>query len=101
VIRVCCLIYRPHRYRGHKGETKAFTRTKYRDMLIAAHRHLPGGNIVLVWANLNVHTCADLRAFTSAQPWLRVFQLPAYPPTSTPWKGIWPYSSAASWPPSP
>ena len=40
---------------GRKGETKAFTWTEYRDLPIAAHRQLPGGNVVLVWDNLNVH----------------------------------------------
>ena len=83
------LIYRLHRYRGRKGETKAFTWPEYRDILVAAHRQLPGGNIVLIWDNLNVHTCADLRAFTSGQPWLRVFQLPAYTPDLNPVEGIW------------
>src|SRR5712692_5917660 len=58
------LIYRLHRYRGRKGETKAFTWTEYRDLLIAAHRQLPGGNVVLVWDNLNVHLGGELRAFT-------------------------------------
>jgi hypothetical protein len=36
------LIYRLHLYRGRKGETKAFTWTWYQDLLIAAHRQLPG-----------------------------------------------------------
>src|SRR6266513_3880766 len=48
------LIYRLHRYRGRKGETKAFTWTEYQDLLIAAHRQLPGGSIVLIWDNLSV-----------------------------------------------
>jgi hypothetical protein len=61
------LIYRLHSYRGRKGETKAFTWSGYRDLLIAAHRQLPGGNVVLVWDNLNVHLGAELRAFTGAQ----------------------------------
>ena len=74
------LIYRLHCYRGRKGETKAFTWTEYRDLLIAAHRQLPGGDIVLVWDNLNVHLHAELRAFTSAQAWLRVFRLPVVRP---------------------
>ena len=74
------LIYRMHHYRGRKGETKAFTWTEYQDLLTAAHRQLPGGNIVLIWDNLNVHLRAELRAFTTAQPWLRVFQLPSYAP---------------------
>jgi hypothetical protein len=83
------LIYRLHRYRGRKGETKAFTWTEYRDLLIAAHRQLPGGNLVLVWDNLNVHLGAELRAFTGAQAWLRVFRLPAYAPDLNPVEGIW------------
>ena len=83
------LIYRLHCYRGRKGETKAFTWTEYRDLLIAAHRQLPGGNVVLVWDNLNVHLGAELRAFTGAQAWLRVFRLPAYAPDLNPVEGIW------------
>ena len=78
------LIYRLHRYRGRKGETRGFTWTEYRDLLIAAHYQLPGGVIVLVWDNLPVHLRAELRAFTSAQPWLRVFQLPSYAPDLNP-----------------
>ena len=83
------LIYRLHCYRGRKGETKAFTWTEYRDLLIAAHRQLPGGNVVLVWDNLNVHLGAELRDFTGAQAWLRVFRLPAYAPDLNPVEGIW------------
>jgi hypothetical protein len=83
------LIYRLRQYRGRKGETKAFTWTGYRDLLVAAHHQLPGGNIVLVWDNLPVHLRAELRAFTAAQPWLRVFQLPAYAPDLNPAEGIW------------
>jgi hypothetical protein len=37
------LIYRLHRYRGRKDETKAFTWIEYRDLLIAAHRRCPAG----------------------------------------------------------
>lgn len=83
------LIYRLHLYRGRKGETKAFTWTEYRGLLIAAHRQLPGGNIVLIWDNLPVHLRKELRAFTSVQPWLRVFQLPSYAPDLNPMEGIW------------
>jgi hypothetical protein len=83
------LIYRLHCYRGRKDETKAFTWTEYRDLLIAAHRQLPGGVVVLVWDNLNVHRRAELRAFTEAQAWLRVFRLPAYAPDLNPVEGIW------------
>ena len=50
------LIYRLHCYRGRKGETKAFTWTEYRDLLIAAHRQLPGGVVVLVRDNLKCAT---------------------------------------------
>ena len=83
------LIYRLHRYRGRKGETKAFTWPEYKDLLLAAHYQLPGGNVVLVWDNLNVHLRAELRAFTGAQAWLRVFRLPAYAPDLNPVEGIW------------
>ena len=83
------LIYRLHQYRRRKGETKAFTWADYRDLLIAAHHRLPGGIIVLVWDNLPVHLRAELRAFTSTRPWLRVFQLPSYAPDLNPLEGIW------------
>src|SRR5258708_23974672 len=83
------LIYRLRQYRGRKGETKAFTWAEYRDLLIAAHYQLPGGNIVLVWDNLPVHLRAELRAFAAAQAWLRVFRLPAYAPDLNPVEGIW------------
>ena len=39
---------------------------------------------MLVWDNLNVHRRAELRAFTDAQAWLRVFRLPAYAPDLNP-----------------
>ena len=83
------LIYRLHQYRGRKGETKGFTWDEYRDLIIAAHRQLPGGMIVLVRDNLGVHLRAELRAFTASQPWLRVFQLPSYAPDLNPVEGIW------------
>jgi hypothetical protein len=83
------LIYRLHSYRGRKGETKAFTWEEYRDLLTAAHHQLPGGIIVLAWDNLPVHLRAELRAFTSSQPWPRVFQLPSYAPDLNPLEGIW------------
>jgi len=44
---------------------------------------------VLIWDNLNVHLRPELRAFTGAQPWLRVFQLPAYAPDLNPLEGVW------------
>jgi len=36
-----------------------------------------------------VHRRAELRAFTEAQAWLRVFRLPAYAPDLNPVEGIW------------
>ena len=42
-----------------------------------------------MWDNLNVHLGAELRAFTGAQAWLRVFRLPAYAPDLNPVEGIW------------
>ena len=74
------LVYRMHHYRNTKGSRKAFAWTDYRDLLAAAHRQLPGGNIVLAWDNLNVHLRPELRAYTAALPWLQVFVLPAYAP---------------------
>ena len=92
------LIYRLHCYRGRTGETKAYTWTEYRDLLIAAHRQLPGGVVVLVWDNLNVHRRAELRAFTDAQAWLRVFRLPLTRLTLIRWRGSGRCSKAACWP---
>jgi hypothetical protein len=48
-----------------------------------------GGILVLVWDNLTVHRRAELRDFTGAQAWLRVFRLPAYAPDLNPVEGIW------------
>ena len=78
------LIYRLHQYRGRKGQTKAFTWTEYRDLLTAAHHQLPGGNVVLIWDNLNVDLRAELRAFTTAQPWLRGVRAASYAPDLNP-----------------
>lgn len=83
------LSYRMHHYRGRKGERKSFAWTEYRDLLAAAHQQLPGGNIVLIRDNLNARLKAELRAFTAAQPWLRVFQLPSCAPDLNPLEGIW------------
>src|SRR5215472_18337679 len=38
---------------------------------------------------LHVHLRAELRAFTGAQAWLRVFRLPAYAPDLNPVEGVW------------
>jgi DDE superfamily endonuclease len=39
--------------------------------------------------DFTVHRRAELRAFTDAQAWLRVFRLPAYAPDLNPVEGIW------------
>jgi len=36
-----------------------------------------------------VHLGPELRAFTGAQAWLRVFRLPAYAPGLNPVEGLW------------
>jgi len=82
-------LFRLHQYQERKGETKAFTWTEYRDLLTAAHHRLPGGNVVLVWDNLNVHNRAELLAFAARSPWLRVFRLPSYAPDLNPAEGAW------------
>jgi transposase len=51
---------------------------------------LPGGNIVLVWDNSNIHRSAAMKSFIADHPdWLRVFHLPAYAPELNPAEGIW------------
>jgi transposase len=57
--------------------------------------------MVLVWDNLNVRLRAELRAFTAAQPWLEVFQLPSYAPDLNPVEGIWSALKRGRWPTSP
>ena len=81
--------YRLHRYRGRKGETKAFTWPEYRDILVAAHSQLPRGNIVLIWDNLNVHISAAMRELITTRDWLHVIRLPAYAPDLNPTEGVW------------
>jgi hypothetical protein len=83
------LICRLPCYRGRTGETNAFTWTEFRDLLIAARPQLPGGNVVLIGDNLNVHLRAERRAVTGAQAWLRVFRLPACTPDLNPGERIW------------
>lgn len=94
------LIYRLHHYRRRKGERAAFTLGGYKSLLQAAHRQLPGGKIVLVWDNLNIHHSAAMRTFINAHAdWLQVFYLPAPPLTSTPPRGCG-HCSSAPWPTS-
>ena len=82
------LLYRIKVHRPRKGERRSFAETDYAALLDAAHQYLKAP-IVLIWDNLNVHKRAELRAFTGAQPWLRVFWLPAYAPDLNPVEGIW------------
>lgn len=82
------LISRLHRYRGGRKEKKAFTWQEYRDLITAAHRQLPGGKIVLIWDNLNIHAQAEKLAL-NGRPWLRICRLPPYAPDLNPVEGIW------------
>ena len=65
-------------YRRRKGEPKGFTWADYRDLIIAAHRQLPGTPpLVWVWDNLNIHLAPELADFAQEnKAWLRVFRLP-------------------------
>ncbi|MER5322981.1 transposase [Streptosporangium roseum] len=83
------LIYRPHRYQWRAGEVASFTWTDYRDLLITAHRHLDAP-IVVIWDNLNWHTCAEMQWFIQAgDDWRTVVRLPPYAPDLNPAEGIW------------
>ena len=82
------LLFRLHRYHRRKGEEASLTWRDYRAFLQQAHQEL-GTPIVLVWDNLNRHTCAEMSAFIQATEWLRVFQLPSYAPDLNPVEGIW------------
>jgi transposase len=83
------LIYRLRAWRGRAGERKSFTWDDYRALITAAHTQL-GAPIVLIWDNLNRHTCAEMRQFIAASTgWLAVFQLPPYAPELNPVEGIW------------
>jgi hypothetical protein len=82
------LIYRPYRH-DRPGRRKSFAWTDYRDLLADAHQQLPGGNIVLVWDNLNTHLTAGLRDYIAARDWLTVHQLPAYASDLNPVESVW------------
>ncbi|MGW3365836.1 IS630 family transposase [Streptosporangium canum] len=83
------LLYRVHVYRRRKDEKASFTWADYRDLILMAHRKL-GAPIVLIWDNLNRHTCAEIRQFIAeSADWLRVVQLPAYAPDLNPAEGVW------------
>ncbi|MEU0041384.1 transposase [Streptomyces sp. NPDC006333] len=83
------LIYRTKRHTDHKqGGRRNFTRTEYRDLLIAAHQQLDGP-IVLIWDNLNVHKDNRMRAFIDSTDWITVYYLPPYAPDLNPVEGIW------------
>nr|BFE88190.1 hypothetical protein GCM10020093_107910 [Planobispora longispora] len=72
-----------------QGEKASFTWDDYRDLILMAHRQLDAP-IVLIWDNLNRHTCSEMRQFIAASAdWLRVVQLPAYAPELNPTEGIW------------
>jgi transposase len=83
------LLYQLRVYRRRKGERKGFTRSDYRELIIAAHRELAAP---LVWCrdNLNIHLAPELADFAEQnKDWLRVCRLPAYAPELNPAEGIW------------
>lgn len=83
------LFYRTRQHRGRAGEPKAFAWTDYRDLVAQAHRRL-GRPVVLIWDNLNRHTCAEMTAFAAAnERWLTVIRLPAYAPDLNPVENVW------------
>jgi hypothetical protein len=64
------------------GEPKGFTWADYRDLIIAAHRQLPGTPpLVWCWDNLNVHLAPAPADFAAEnKEWPRIYPLPAYAP---------------------
>ena len=82
------LIYRVHRSRRPRGDTrKGFTETDYARLLDAAHQQL-GGPLVVVWDNLNTHISAAMTELVAARDWLTVFQLP-YAHELNPVEPVW------------
>ncbi|MEU7005032.1 transposase [Nonomuraea sp. NPDC046570] len=83
------LFYKPHIYRGRKGEPKTFSWIDYRDLIVATHQHL-NAPLIWCWDNLSVHLAEQLADFDAEQvDWLRIVQLPAYAPELNPVEGIW------------
>jgi hypothetical protein len=70
----------------NRGGRRSFTWTDYRDLLIAAHRHV-SASVVLVWDNLNVHRDRRLREFIDTHDWVTCYFLPAYAPDLNPGRG--------------
>jgi transposase len=83
------LIWRKHVWLRRPGQPKTFTWQHYRDLLRAAHRQLPGGQIVLIWDNLPRHRDRRLRPFLDGSDWLSTVWLPPYAPELNPVEGIW------------
>lgn len=69
------LIHRPRRDDGRRDGRKSLSWRDYRDLLTAAH-HEPGGTIVLIRDNPNVHKAAGLRDFAASRDWLTIYYLP-------------------------
>jgi hypothetical protein len=82
------LIYRLHLYHRRADERASFTEADYIALADAAHRLL-GGNIVLIWDNLNRHVSAQMRRRIAGRAWLRVVRLPSYAPELNPVEGLW------------
>ncbi len=79
---------RPNDSQGRARGRKSFTRTDYRDLIVAAHNQLDGP-IVLARDNLNTHLAANMKELIAAQDRLTVHQLPPYAPDLNPVEGIW------------
>jgi hypothetical protein len=82
------LVHRSIVYHGRKGQKKGFNEDDYIRLLDAAHQQL-GGNIVVVWDNINTHKSKKMRALIAKRPWLTVFHLPPYAPELNPVEGVW------------
>jgi hypothetical protein len=82
------VIWRQH-IRRKAGERRSFTWRGYRDLLIAAHHQLPGGNMVLIWDNLPTHLDGRLTRFIAGADWLTAVRLPPYAPDLNPVEGLW------------
>lgn len=81
-------MYRTLVYRRRKADRKGFNEEDYAALLDAAHQQL-GGNIVLVWDNINTHVSARMVELIATRKWLTVFRLPTRAPELNPVEGVW------------
>jgi hypothetical protein len=74
---------------GRRGEPKAFTRRRYRNLIVMTHIQL-GTPVVWCWGILNVHPVREPADFAEEhQDWLRIVQVPSCAPELNPAEGIW------------